>query len=212
MNATTLGVVAGVVVFAVRGLHGLAVLIAAVVSWWAIRSALIWLAPQKERAEGRGGAKRDKSPGFTEQMSELKSLAGRRSFAIILALLLTVSAAMLATRLGFDIFAQRAISPLAAFGWLVVMLTPVCLVCWVFVQVSQEPRRRHAEHEKAQREREEAAQRHEAERRVEQEEWRRRAGAEREAESGQEQRERVAKRFDENEWWSVLGVSPPGRD
>src|SRR4029078_2650033 len=62
--------------------------------------------------------------------------------------------------LGFDVFAQRAISPLAACCWLVLMLTPVALVCSVFVQVIQEPRRRHAEQEKTQREGEEAAQRH----------------------------------------------------
>jgi DnaJ-domain-containing protein 1 len=223
MNSTTLGVVAGVVVFAIGGLHGVLVLTVAIVSSWVLRSACIWLFVQKERAEEREAGKQRETAGLAEQLSALKALVGRRRFAIILALLLTGFAAILAATLaahlggfsGFDIAgaARRAISPLAALGWLLVVLTPVGLVCWVFVQVGQETRRRQAAQQEGERERQEAAQRREAERRAEQErqaeERRRQAEQEREAERRrQQQRERAAKQFEKNAWWSVLEVSP----
>jgi DnaJ-domain-containing protein 1 len=202
----------------IGGLHGLLVLTVAIVSSWVLRSACIWLFVQKERTEERAPTKKRKTAGLAEQLSALKSLLVRRRFAIIVALLLTVLAATLAARLGdfggFDIAgtAQRAISPLAAFGWLLLVLTPVGLVCWVFVQLGQESRRRQAEQQQ-ERGREEAAQRREAERRAQQErqakERRRQAEQEREAErQRQHQRERAAKQFEVNAWWSVLEVSP----
>jgi DnaJ-domain-containing protein 1 len=212
MNATTLGVVAGVVVFATGGFHGLVVLIVAIVSWWIVRSACIWLlAQQKERA--------DKAAALAEQQNALKIFVLRRRFAIILAPLLTLLTATLAAHLGgfsgFDTAgtAQRAINPLAAFGWLLMVLAPLGLAYWVFIQVDQDARRREADQQEAARERQEAAQRRETERRAEQErqakERRRQSEQEREAESRrQQQRERAAKQFEETAWWSVLDVSP----
>jgi DnaJ-domain-containing protein 1 len=219
MNATTLGVVAGVVVFANGGVHGLLVLTVAVGFWWIVRSACIWLVPQqKERATSAEAAKQRKT-GVAEQLNVLKTLVVRRGLAMILALLLVILTATLAAHLGgfggFDIagIAQRAIRPLAAFGWLVLVLTPVVsLVCWVFVQQAQEARGREALQREGAREQEEAAQR-EAERTAAQqrraEERRREAEAEREAENRREQqRQRPAKRFEETAWWRVLEVSP----
>ncbi len=219
MNATTLGVVAGVVVFAVGGRHGVLVLIVALVSWCIVRSACIWLlAQQKEHAAGHGGGKQRKTAGLAELGALLPLVVGPR-FAIILASLLTVLTATLAARLGdfsaFDIAgtAQRTINPLAAFGWLLMVLVPLGLAYWVFIQVDQETRRRETEQQKGARERQKAAQRREAERRAEQErraeERRRQSEEKREAESRREQEgQRAAKQFEETAWWSVLDVSP----
>jgi uncharacterized protein HemX len=217
MNSTTLGVVAGVVVFALAGLHGILVLAAAIVSWWIVRTTCTgFLVEQREE---RATAKQRKTAGAAEQKRAQKSLLVRRKFTITMTMLLSVLAATLAAHLGgfsgFDIAgaARRAISPLAALGWLLVVLTPVGLVCWVFVQVGQETRRRQAAQQEGERERQEAAQRREAERRAEQErrakERRRQADQEREAErQRQQQRERAAKQFEKIAWWSVLDVSP----
>src|SRR6516225_3035070 len=121
MNSTALGVVAGVVVFAVAGLHGLLVLTVAIVSYWIVRSSCIWLlVQQKERAKQR-------------KPSALKALVLRPRFTIILVLLLTALAATLAAHLGgftgFDgAGTARASSPLAAVGWLLLALAPLALV------------------------------------------------------------------------------------
>jgi hypothetical protein len=203
MNSTALGVVAAVVVFAIGGLHGLLVLTVAIVSYWIVRSSCIWLlGQQEERTKER----------------EFKALVLRRSFTIILALLLTASAAILAAHLGdFNGFesagmARRGSNPLAAFGWLLLALAPLALVCWVFLQVRQETRRRQAE-EQEERERQEAAERREAERRTEQErraeERRRQTEEENEIKRRrQQQQDRAAKQLSENAWWNVLEVSP----
>ena len=233
MNSTTLGVVAGVVVFAIGGLHGLLVLTAAIVSWWIVRTACVGLLVQeKERAEEREPAKQRKTATATERRRAQKTVVGRR-FAIIMALLLSVLAATLAAHLGAfsdketaehlttKVKGQRTISPLAAFGWLLVVLTPAGLVSWVFIKSGQERRRSQAEQRQGNRQREEAqrreaereAKRREAETRAEQErraeERSRQAEQEREAERRrQQQGERAAKQFEENVWWSVLDVSP----
>jgi DnaJ-domain-containing protein 1 len=219
MNATTLGVVAGVVVFAIGGLHGLLVLTVAIVSSWVLRPACIWLFVQKERPEERDAGKQRKTAGLAEQLSALKSLLVRRRFAIVLALVPTVLAAILAAtvaphlgdQLATRVTAQRAVSPLAAFGWLLMVLTPVGLASWVFIDGGQERRRRQSEQREGERQREEARRR-DAETRAEQErqaeERRRQAEQEREAErQRQQQRERAAKQFEKNAWWSVLEVS-----
>jgi hypothetical protein len=206
MNSTALGVVAGVVVFAIGGLHGLLILTTAIVSYWIVRSSCIWLlVQQKERAKQR-------------KLSALKTLVMRQRFTIILALLLTALAAILAAHLGdftgFDSAgtARRASSPLAAFGWILLALVPLALVCWVFVQVRQETRRRQAEEQEGERERQQAAQRREAEREAEQqrqaEERRRQTEAEHEIRRRQRQQDRAAKQFRKNAWWTVLEVSP----
>jgi DnaJ-domain-containing protein 1 len=220
MNATTLGVVAGVVVFAIGGLHGLLVLTVAIVSWWIVRSACIWLlVQQNERAEERDAGKPRKKAGLAKQLSALKALVVRRRLAIIVALLPTVLTATLAAHLGdfsgFDIAgtARRAISALAPrVGWVLLVLTPLGLACWVFVQMGQESRRKQAAQQEGERERQEATQRREAERRAEQqrqtEERRRQAEQQREAERRRHQeRERASNQFEENVWWSVLEVS-----
>jgi DnaJ-domain-containing protein 1 len=206
MNSTALGVVAGVVVFAIGGLHGLLVLTVAIVSYWIVRSSCTWLLVQrKERAK-------------QHKLSALKTLVVRRRFAIIVALLLTALAATLAAHLGdfagLDSAgtARRASSPFAVFGWLLLALAPLALVCWVFVQVRQETRRRQAEEQEGERERQEAAQRREAERKAEQErqteERRRQTEEEHKIRGRQRQRNRAAKQFRENAWWTVLEVSP----
>jgi DnaJ-domain-containing protein 1 len=206
MNSTALGVVAAVVVFAIGGLHGLLVLTIAIVSYWIVRSSCIWLlVQQKERAKQR-------------EFSALKTLVVRRRFTIILVLLFTTLAAILAAHLGdFSGFesagtARRGSNPLAAFGWLLLALVPLALVCWVFLQVRQETRRRQAE-ERQERERQEAAQRREAERRSERqrraEELRRQTEEEHEIKRRrQQQRDRAAKQLSENAWWTVLEISP----
>jgi DnaJ like chaperone protein len=206
MNSTALGVVAGVVVFAIGGLHGLLILAVAIVSYWMVRSSCIWLlVQQKEHTKQR-------------KLSGLKTLVARRRFAIILALLLTAFAATLAAHLGgftgFDSAgaARRASSLFAVFGWLLLALAPLALVWWVFVQVRHETRRRQAEEQEGERERQEAAQRREAERKAEQErqaeERRRKTEEEHEIRGRQRQRDRAAKQFRENAWWTVLEVSP----
>ena len=187
----------------------------------------------KERAEEREAAKQHKTAGLVEQMRSLKTLVVRRRFAIIMALLLSVLVATLAAHFGefsdketvehlaTRVKAQRTISPLAAFGWLLVVLTPAGLVSWVFVKAGQEGRRSQAEQRQGNRQREEAQRREaereadcrEAETRAEQEpraeECLRQAEQEREAERRRrQQREKAANQFEGNVWWSVLDVSP----
>jgi len=203
MSATALGVVAGVVVYATAGLHGLLVLTAAIVSWSIVRAACTWLLMQQKKE--REAVKQHKTTSAGQQLSALRTLVVRRRRAIIVALLVLALAVTITGAV------QHEISPLAAFSWLLLVLVPLGLVYVVFVQQGQECRRRKAEQQPEQ-EREEAAQRREAERRAEQqrhaEQRRRQAEQDREAErQRQDRQERVAKQLEEREWWSVLEVS-----
>jgi len=213
MSSTALGVVAAVVVFAIGGMHGLLVLAAAVASWWIVRAGCSWLlVRQNKSAEQREGATQRKAA--TEQRRTQAPFLVRRRFTLMMILVFAVVVATLAPnlvgQLATRVTAQRAISPLATFGWLLMVLTPAGLGWWVFINAGQERGRRQAEQQQGAPEREEA-QRREAERKAEEkrhaEERRRQAEQEREAERVRQQ-QREAKQLEAKEWWSVLEVSP----
>ena len=215
MSSTALGVVAGVVVFAIGGLHGLLVLAAAVASWWIVRAGCSWLlVRQRKRADEHEGATQRTRAGTFEQRRMQAPFLVRRPFTLMMVLVFAVVVATLAPNLvdhlATRVTAQRAISPLAVFGWLLMVLAPAGLAWWVFVDAGQERGRRQAEQQQGAPEREEA-QRREAERKAEEkrhaEERRRQAEQEREAERVRQQ-QREAKQLEAKEWWSVLEVSP----
>jgi len=212
MSSTALGVVAGVVVFAIGGLHGLLVLAAAVASWWIVRAGCSWLLVGQKREDQRGGARQRTGGGAAEQKRTPTPFVARRRFILPMLLLLSVMvvavAPTLVGQLATRVTAQRAISPLAAFGWLLMVLMPAGLGWWVFINAGQERGRKQAE--QGEREREEARRR-EAERKAKEErnaeERRRQAEQERETERPRQQ-QREAKQLEAKEWWSVLEVSP----
>jgi hypothetical protein len=215
MSSTALGVVAGVVVFAIGGLHGLLVLAVAVASWWIVRAGCSWLlVRQNKRADEREGATQRTAAGASDQRRMQAPFLVRRRFTAMMILVFAVVVATLAPnlvdQLGTRVTAQRAISPLAVFGWLLMVLTPAGLAWWVFVNAGQERGRGQAEQEQGAREREDA-QRREAERKAEEkrhaEERRHEAEQERDAERLRQQ-QREAKQLEAKEWWSVLEVSP----
>jgi DnaJ-domain-containing protein 1 len=216
MSSTALGVVAGVVVFAIGGLHGLLVLAAAVAFWWFVRAGCSWLlVRQNKRAHQPPGVKQRTGAGTPEQRRTQTPFVVRRRFTLTLILLLFVVVVTLAPnlvdQLATRVTAQRAISPLAAFGWLLMVLAPAGLAWWVFIAAGRERGRRQAAQQQGAREREEA-QRREGERKAEEErnaEERRRRQAEQAREAERlHQQQREAKQLEAKEWWSVLEVSP----
>ncbi|HEY8441955.1 MAG TPA: DnaJ domain-containing protein, partial [Xanthobacteraceae bacterium] len=168
---------------------------------------------QRKRADEREGATQRTRAGTFEQRRMQAPFLVRRRFTLMMILVFAVVVATLAPnlvdQLAPRVTAQRAISPLAVFGWLLMVLAPAGLAWWVFIDAGQERGRKQAEQQGA-REREDA-QRREAERKAEEkrraEERRRQAEQEREAERVRQQ-QREAKQLEAKEWWSVLEVSP----